>query len=178
MINPKHVLSATLVAATGVQATSTSWGPYHIQTTTEYPTCPPPLTVNNTQYVSITATTTIFETIIYTDTIIQPTTETQIQLTTETEVQVQLITDVETESRTETVVQQFTETETTPTTITETTSQTVTETTPTTQLLTLTATEEIELYTSTTRLTSLRLCPTRITNPTFTVDVPMPTQWT
>ncbi|KPI39789.1 uncharacterized protein AB675_3277 [Cyphellophora attinorum] len=184
----KRSRSAGLVLAAGAHATATgtAWSPYPIQTTTTtiYPTCPAPVTLSETSYVLVTGTTTVFETVVYTDTVtttqpttevsvlVQPTTETFVQPTTE----VSLVTVVQITTETQTV--STTLTETTSTTLTETVPTTITETTPTTQLVTLTATEELELYTSTTRLTSLRICPTRITNPTFTVAVPMPTQWT
>ncbi|ETN38350.1 uncharacterized protein HMPREF1541_06385 [Cyphellophora europaea CBS 101466] len=167
-------LTAALAAASGTE----TWVPYpvpvetSILTKTQYSTCPPPVTVNNTQY--LTATTTIYETMFFTDilTTTQPTTETEI--TTD----VQLFTETETTPTTEISIQPTTATEVQLLTATVTTPTTVTETTPVTELVTLTATQELELYTTTTRLTSLRICPTRVSNPTFTVDVPMPTQWT
>jgi hypothetical protein len=157
-------LTATVISASHTEP----WQAYPVAVTTEYPTCPPPVTVNNTQYTTQFFTKTVFETIVYTKvrTITQPITET----TSITETQVQLFTETETTPTTETQIQLVTQTETTPTTLTE--------TTPTTQSVTLTATEKLELYTSTTRLTSLIICPSRTINPTFTVDVPMPSQWT
>jgi hypothetical protein len=139
-------LSMGLASATGTDA----WAPYPVATTvlteTKYPTCPPPTTINDTQYL----TSTITQTIIYTEmvTVVQPFTEVSIQPVTEIEIS--------------------------PTT------EHVTETTPITELVTLTATEKVELETITTRLTKLRICPTRLVNPTYThpVDVPLPLQWT
>ncbi len=78
----------------------------------------------------------------------------------------------------------ITETLATPTTVvsfrttTDTTATTEFQTVVTTRPVTLTATEAVSIYSSTTRLTSLKLCPTRITNPTFTVQAPLPTDWT
>lgn len=157
----RQLAAWSALTAALVQATATEpWVGYPVPVETVYPTCAPPVTINNTQYL----TTTIFETVFYTAivTTTQPTTEIQVQLLTETEIE----------------ITPTTETETTPTTQTEIQLVTETATTPTTQSVTLTATEKLELYTSTTRLTSLRICPTRIANPTFTVEVPMPTQWT
>jgi hypothetical protein len=145
-------VTAAMALAVGVaSATGTdTWVPYPVATTvlteTKYPTCPPPETINDTQYL----TSTIIQTIIYTEmvTVVQPVTEVSIQPVTEIEIS--------------------------PTT------EHVTETTPITELVTLTATEKIELETITSRLTSLRICPTRVVNPSYThpVDVPMPLQWT
>jgi hypothetical protein len=152
------VATATLASA----ASTEPWAAYPVSVTTAYPTCPPPVTVNNTQYY----TKTVFETIVYTKVL------TTTQLTTETTAttQIQLLTETLTTPTTETQIQMVTETDTT--------STTETETTPTTELVTLTATEKQELYTTTTRYTSLIICPSRTVNPTFTVDVPMPSQWT
>lgn len=43
---------------------------------------------------------------------------------------------------------------------------------------TATATEKLLVETFTTEVTSIRLCPTRVANPTFTALGPFPSDWT
>jgi len=53
-----------------------------------------------------------------------------------------------------------------------------TETTVKPSVLTLTASEELLVYSSTSTGISIKICPSRTLNPTFTVAQPMPTDWT
>jgi hypothetical protein len=182
------VISALL---TGAYATAI---PGSVHTWSDW-TCPPPstsvLSLTQTQYVPVTTT----------ETDLQTTQVTQVQTSTvivyQTIISTQTVTTVsfdhhvfnfylplnQTERTSST-----TETSVLPTTLTEYNTVTQTETTPvtvvqlqtavTTSPVTLTATEAIQIYSSTTRLTSLKLCPSRIVNPTFTVQAPLPTDWT
>lgn len=207
MARLRALLLWAALSVTAVRATDTQqWKPFpvSVETTTEtvVPTCPPPLTLSSTQYVP----TTIFETVIYTTilttttvqsttetetetqsvTEIRPTTEYRTEFLTETTATTEFVTEFITETtpitqfvtETTATTQFVTETFSTTEIITQLITQFVTETTPTTELQTLTATEKQEIHTRTTSLTSIRVCPTRLVNPNFSVKVPLPNDWT
>ena len=158
-------------------------------------TCPPPSTTSlsftqyDTVYSTESFTTSFWETATQNITVVQTVTQyiTMVRQpsdprfldahifrqTTPTTV-IQPTTDILVETATDTEDLYWTNT----TTDLETQTQTIVQTQTTVSPTTVTASELLEVFTYTSEVTSLTICPTRITNPTFTAQAPYPSDWT